>query len=85
MGRPVALPEPIFSLIANPRAQRGAGVSFAPFAEGVGVSQAALEDVRSWPGYTPTPLHSLDTVAGEVGVSALYYNDEGLRFGFKSF
>ena len=81
------LTKPLFSLIANPRAQRGAGVSYAtaPFDEGLGVSEAALEDVRSWPGYTPTPTRSLDTVAGEAGVSALHYKDEGQRFGVKSF
>ncbi len=29
------------------------------------MSEAALEDVRSWPGYTPTPLHSLDTMRAD--------------------
>ncbi len=49
------------------------------------MSDVALEDVRSWPGYAPTPIHSLDSVADDVGVSALCYKDEGLRFEVKSF
>lgn len=53
------------------------------------LSEQGLEDVRreitTWPGYTPTPLHQLDGLARAAGVAALWYKDEGDRFGLGSF
>ncbi|KAH8893937.1 acetylornithine deacetylase [Thozetella sp. PMI_491] len=49
----------------------------------------ALDAVRHFhetlPGYRQTPLVSLDTVAKELGVGAVYAKDESDRFGLPSF
>lgn len=39
----------------------------------------------SMPGYLPTPLVSLEALAKEIGVSALWVKDESTRFGLNSF
>jgi len=48
-----------------------------------------LEDVarfhRALPGYAPTPLISMDGIAGDLGVGHLLVKDEGRRFGLKAF
>lgn len=41
--------------------------------------------IREWEGYAPTPVHALPTLAASAGVAALYYKDEGSRFGLGSF
>jgi diaminopropionate ammonia-lyase len=46
---------------------------------------AALAEIASWPGYSPTPLHRLDGRAAELGLSSLWYKDERSRFGLGSF
>ncbi|MEZ5660838.1 MAG: diaminopropionate ammonia-lyase [Burkholderiaceae bacterium] len=46
---------------------------------------AAEAAVTGWPGYARTPLLSLPAMAGRLGLAALMYKDEGLRFGLKSF
>lgn len=46
---------------------------------------AAWNTIRAWPGYVPTPMHSLPGLAGEVGIASLHYKDESARFGLKSF
>lgn len=74
-----------FSLIPNPRAKRGAGVFSRSFVGGLAVTNEALADIRLWPGYSPTPLHSLDGLAHAIGVLDLRYKDEGHRFGIESF
>jgi len=45
----------------------------------------AQHEIVQWQGYEPTPLHSLDALAGQLDLSAIYYKDEGLRFGLGSF
>ena len=46
----------------------------------------AEEEIRRWPGHGVTPLHRLPRMGGaRLGVAALYYKDEGGRFGLKSF
>jgi diaminopropionate ammonia-lyase len=45
----------------------------------------AHSEITSWPGYVPTPIIELDGVAGQIGVSTLWYKDEGMRFGLNSF
>jgi len=47
--------------------------------------QRAVSAVTEWPGYTPTNLHSLNTVAEACGVSSVLYKDEAGRFGLGSF
>jgi diaminopropionate ammonia-lyase len=45
----------------------------------------ANDVVRSWPGYSPTPLYELPDLARHVGVRAILYKDESRRFGLNSF
>ncbi|MFT6917356.1 MAG: diaminopropionate ammonia-lyase [Motiliproteus sp.] len=45
----------------------------------------AIADIKTWPGYAVTPLHSLASMASTVGVSSIWYKDESQRFGLKSF
>ena len=45
----------------------------------------ALREIRGWPGYAPTPLHPLPTLASDLGLGAIWYKDEGLRFDVGSF
>ena len=45
----------------------------------------AFAEIRSWPGYEPTPLLNLDRLAGALGVGAALYKDESRRFGLGSF
>jgi len=37
------------------------------------------------PGYRPTPLHALPTLAQEIGIGAMHVKDEGERLGLNSF
>lgn len=46
---------------------------------------AAEREVRSWPGYEPTPLHALPGLAARLGLGGLYLKDESRRFSLKSF
>jgi len=46
---------------------------------------AAENEIRSWPGYAPTPLRRLPGLAHRLGIAALHYKDEGGRFGLRSF
>ncbi|MCP4388801.1 MAG: diaminopropionate ammonia-lyase [Gammaproteobacteria bacterium] len=48
-------------------------------------SRAAFDQVSRWPGYNATPLHRLDSIAGEIGVGGIFYKDESQRFHLKSF
>ena len=45
----------------------------------------AIEDIKTWPAYSETPLHSLAAMANDAGLGALWYKDESQRFGLKSF
>ena len=45
----------------------------------------AVAEISSWPGYQATPLHDLDHLAKELGLSSVSYKDEGGRFGVGSF
>ena len=45
----------------------------------------AWSAIAQWPGYAPTPLLRLGSVANETGVGEVLYKDEGRRFGLKSF
>ena len=47
--------------------------------------QAARREIAGWPGYAPTPLHRLSGLAAAAGVAAIWYKDEGGRFGLGSF
>lgn len=45
----------------------------------------AIRDIRSWPNYEATPLHSLASMARAANMAAIHYKDESQRFGLKSF
>jgi diaminopropionate ammonia-lyase len=45
----------------------------------------AWNEIRSWPGYAPTPLVGLPGLATELQLGSLYQKDEGKRFGLMSF
>ena len=49
------------------------------------MTAAAQRAIRGWPGYEPTPLRSLDRLAGALGLGAVLYKDESARFGLGSF
>ena len=46
---------------------------------------AARAEISTWPGYGPTPLVGLSGIAAEAGLGAVWYKDEGGRFGLGSF
>ena len=45
----------------------------------------AADDIERWPGYAPTPLHDLKSLAAEIDVECIWYKDESQRFHLKSF
>ncbi len=47
--------------------------------------EAARAEITKWPGYAPTPLHSLSALAASLDLGAIYYKDEGARLGLGSF
>jgi len=48
-------------------------------------SRVAVDEISQWPGYQPTPLHSLAALATDIGVDKIWYKDESQRFHLKSF
>jgi diaminopropionate ammonia-lyase len=49
------------------------------------LTDRAVAEICQWPGYEPTPLRSLDRLAGALGLGAVLYKDESGRFGLGSF
>jgi diaminopropionate ammonia-lyase len=47
--------------------------------------QRAIAEIKTWPDYRPTPLHALPGMARALGLGAVWYKDEGQRFGLGSF
>ena len=47
--------------------------------------QAAADEIGSWTGYAPTPLHDLPEIAEHLGVARVVFKDESPRFGLGSF
>ncbi len=45
----------------------------------------AVDEIRRWPGYRPTPLIALKGLSDELGVAGVWYKDEATRFGLGSF
>ena len=45
----------------------------------------AYSCIKTWNGYSPSPLHYLNGLAESLGVKQIYYKDESERFGLKSF
>jgi diaminopropionate ammonia-lyase len=48
-------------------------------------SRLAMTEISRWPGYKPTPLYRLATLAQAANVNDIFYKDESQRFGLKSF
>ena len=62
----------------------------ATYQETDGILDSALFDeayqhIKEWHSYEPSPLQVLSGLASEIGVGKIYYKDESLRFGLKSF
>ena len=49
------------------------------------MADAAVQEIAQWPGYAPTPLHGLGTLARTLELAAVSYKDEGQRLGLGSF
>jgi diaminopropionate ammonia-lyase len=49
------------------------------------VSAPALAFHRALPGYAPTPIHSLEAIATELGLGAVLVKDESDRLGLPAF
>ena len=45
----------------------------------------AKSTISAWPGYAPTPLIPLKSLAAKAHVESIHYKDEGPRFGLGSF
>lgn len=45
----------------------------------------AYQEITTWPGYAPTALLTLDGLAAQLGLAAVFYKDEASRFGLGSF
>ncbi|MEE8258441.1 MAG: diaminopropionate ammonia-lyase [Sphingomonadales bacterium] len=60
-----------------------------PFPPGHALSlpavQGAVKIIKTFPGYSPTPLRSLAKAAEVAGLGQLFYKDESLRFDLKNF
>lgn len=52
---------------------------------GLQAFEKAKRSITHWPGYAPTPLHTLDGLAKATGVARIFYKDEAPRFGLNSF
>ncbi|WP_163559318.1 diaminopropionate ammonia-lyase [Halomonas sp. NO4] len=72
--------------VVNPRARRTTPIGERQRAV---LSQDAMcdarDEIRTWPGYAPTPLLSLDGLAKAAGVATVAYKDEAQRFTLNSF
>lgn len=72
--------------LLNPRVDRTSPypAAFQPILS-LARGREARETIRQWPGYAPTPLRRLDSLAVETGVAEILYKDEGKRFELRSF
>lgn len=43
--------------------------------------QPAIDEIHTWPEYSPQPLHSLPNLASQTGIGKLLLKDESRRFG----
>jgi diaminopropionate ammonia-lyase len=53
----------------------------AECARNLGDWSGAVDEIQTWPEYTPQPLHALDGTARALGIAKLFYKDESQRFG----
>ncbi|WP_341896548.1 diaminopropionate ammonia-lyase [Ferrovibrio terrae] len=53
--------------------------------QSIAAHATAKAEISAWPGFAPTPLRDLKALAAENGLGAIWYKDEGGRFGLGSF
>lgn len=71
---------------SNPRASRGVPIGDRQRAVlNLDAMHKARDEIRTWPGYAPTPLVSLKGLAKEAKVASITYKDEAHRFSLNSF
>lgn len=76
-------PSRFVRILANPAAAPREAPPTGPLtAEGFA---EAYREISAWPAYAPTPLVALPALAARLGLAAVYYKDEGGRFGLGSF
>ena len=74
------------TIITNPKADPAG--PYGPALQAILSEQGfaeALAEMTTWPGYAATPLVALPDLAAEAGLGAVWYKDEGGRFGLGSF
>lgn len=72
--------------VANPLADRAVGYGDVERAVlNKTANAAARHEIAAWPGYAPTPLHDMRSLASDLGIGRLWLKDEAQRFGLKSF
>ena len=73
-------------MIENSNVDRSAayGSTLEAILDEAGFAEARAE-ISAWPDYAPTPLVALAGLAAEAGLGAVWYKDEGGRFGLGSF
>ncbi len=70
----------------NPRVRRD--LPFGPSLTAIlsrEANEAAYREISTWEEYAPTPLRSLPSLAGALGLGSIRYKDEGERLGLGSF
>lgn len=76
---------PSFLLNANPAARRTSYPAHLRVHHDEAHYQSARAVLQQLPGYAPTQLHSLDTLATRFGVAGVFAKDESTRFGLGAF
>jgi diaminopropionate ammonia-lyase len=76
-----------FKLLLNPRPIRSEAYVAGGRSKILCLSSLARakQEITSWPGYQATALRALIGLARAIGVRAIFYKDEGSRFGLGSF
>lgn len=83
---PPASSTPSFRFLPNPKLDRTAPYTAAErWILNLARHREVLSEIRSWPGYAPTPLLDLPRLAEHARIGRLSFKDEGSRFGLGSF
>lgn len=69
----------------NPHLERGPYRAEEARIVSLALTHEALTEMATWPGYTASPLVSLQRLARKLGTSEILYKDESGRFGLGSF
>jgi diaminopropionate ammonia-lyase len=72
-------------LVRNDQVQRGQYPAALREIISLAEHQRARTVVEEWPGYQPTNLYPLDSVARDLGLAAIWLKDESTRFGLGAF